>query len=63
MFHVSSEPMKESALLAIEQKKYNQNRRQYKQGPMLNQTKYLLDNFYRPHLKQLAQLLGDNKWM
>ena len=55
--------MKESVFLEIGQKKYNGNRRQYKQGPMLNQTKYLLDNFYRPHLKQLAQLLGDDKWM
>ena len=53
--------MKKSALLAIEEKKYNP--KPYRQGSMLNKTKILLDNFYRPHLKQLTQLLGDNKWM
>ena len=55
--------MKESTLLAIEQKKYDPNKKPYRQGSMLNKTKILLDNFYRPHLKQVTQLLGDTKWM
>ena len=39
------------------------NKRQYTIGPMLNKTRILLDNFYRPHLQRLSQLLGDKKWM
>ena len=58
-----SEPMKESILSRVEKREYNRNKREYKQGAMLNKTKILLDEFYRPHLKQLTQLLGDDKWM
>ena len=58
-----SEPVKESALSAVEQEAYRFNKRAYRQGSMLNKTRILLDNFYRPHLKHLTQLLGDDKWM
>ena len=40
------------------------NAREYTYGEeMLNNTKDLLTQFYRPHLGNLCQLLGENKWM
>ena len=58
-----TEPMKEETLKEIEEEPPHFNTRAYEHGPMLNKTKKLLDNFYRPHLENLSKILGDNKWM
>ena len=44
-------------------KKTKTNQRAYKHGPMLNDTRKILDDFYAPHKKRLSVLLGNDKWM
>ena len=40
----------------------NINPRAKKQGPMLKKTRDMLDDFYRPYNKRLADLLCDDKF-
>ena len=54
--------MKPAMLKTIQEERPIVNQREYAH-PMFNKTRTLLDNFYKPHLTHLSELLGDAKWM
>lgn len=60
-----SDPMSEDTYSILRQRApANQRKESFRfLGPMLNETKTLLDNFYRPFNQRLAELLGDGTFL
>ena len=54
---------KEEATVLNRQKSNTRNAKEKRIGDMWNKTRIIIENFYRSHNRQLADLLGDDRFL